>query len=318
MKKTIGLQQLRVGMFVDRIEGAVAGSGARRAGFRLHSVSQLELLRQSNATRAVIDVAKGVDVAAEAPNPAAARAQLEPQFLDRFSAQEIQLARDAIARTVPHIRQIIETAHGQGTVDLGTAGAAVGEIMSGENLPALVALLKIKEVDESTFLHSLSVSALMILFARILAIDEETVKLYGMGGLLHDIGKVAIPPEVLAKSGRLSSEEYALIRSHPERGHAMLQKIEGVPVLALDICRFHHEKWDGSGYPLGLKGEAIPLSARIAAICDVYDALTTVRPYKRAWSQAEAVERMLASPGHFDPALLKKFVSQLVLSGMVV
>jgi HD-GYP domain-containing protein (c-di-GMP phosphodiesterase class II) len=106
-----------------------------------------------------------------------------------------------------------------------------------------------------------------------------------------------------------------LVRMHPQRGYELVSSLPNTPRQVLDICLHHHEKFDGSGYPSRLAGQQIPFVARLAAICDVYDALTTVRPYKRAWSQAEAINMMMNSPGHFDPDLLAAFVSNMVISG---
>jgi HD-GYP domain-containing protein (c-di-GMP phosphodiesterase class II) len=106
-----------------------------------------------------------------------------------------------------------------------------------------------------------------------------------------------------------------LVREHPERGYEMVSKAGQVPQQVLDICRYHHEKYDGSGYVGGLAGKQIPYVARLAAICDVYEALTTIRPYKRAFSQAEAINVMLSSSGHFDEHLLSAFISKMAING---
>lgn len=201
---------------------------------------------------------------------------------------------------------------------INAASQAVERIMSEAmtNAGALIGVAKLKKKDEGTFLHSLSVSALMMVaFGRSLGLDEETIRLLGLGGLVHDLGKVALPIELLRKPGKLTGEELALIRTHPERGLEMLAQVVSLPKVVLDICLYHHEKFDGSGYPRKLMGSGIPFAARLAAICDVYDALTSIRPYKRASTQAQAIDTMLLSAGHFDPDLLKAFVSGMVING---
>jgi HD-GYP domain-containing protein (c-di-GMP phosphodiesterase class II) len=127
------------------------------------------------------------------------------------------------------------------------------------------------------------------------------------GALLHDIGKMGIPDDILLKPGPLSDEERAIMRRHPEYAVEMLSPIEYLQP-ALDIPHFHHEKWDGTGYPRGLKGEEIPLAARIFAIVDVYDALRSDRPYRAAWPMAKVREHIQALAGtHFDPKVVEAF-----------
>ncbi len=128
---------------------------------------------------------------------------------------------------------------------------------------------------------------------------------------MHDVGKIGIPDSVLLKPGPLDDGEWTVMRQHPAIGAEIIGEHDsGILQLARSIALTHHEKWDGSGYPLGLQGEAIPLAARIVAIADVLDALTSVRPYKKAWSMDDAFAHIAAQAGtHFDPALVPVFVS---------
>jgi len=127
---------------------------------------------------------------------------------------------------------------------------------------------------------------------------------------MHDIGKIGIPDHILLKPGRLSDDERVEMNRHPVIGYEILMAAGQSPLLKLaaEIAMHHHEKWDGSGYPGGLVGEAIPLSARIVALCDVYDALRSSRPYKQAWSSERALELLREQAGrHFAPALVEIF-----------
>ena len=130
---------------------------------------------------------------------------------------------------------------------------------------------------------------------------------------MHDVGKIGIPDAVLRKPGPLDADEWATMRRHPEIGAEIIgEHPSGVLQLAREIALAHHEKWDGSGYPRGLAGEAIPLSARIVAIADVFDALTTRRPYKEPWPMQDALDHIAAQAGkHFDPALVALFAPLL-------
>ena len=126
---------------------------------------------------------------------------------------------------------------------------------------------------------------------------------------------MTLPPAILMKTGKLTTEEMGIMRTHTQRGYQVLSSIDTTPQEVLDICLFHHEKFDGTGYPRRLIGMQIPYFARIAAICDVYDALTTIRPYKKALSQGEAIDLMITSEGHFDRELLSAFLSKMIISG---
>ena len=146
--------------------------------------------------------------------------------------------------------------------------------------------------------------------ARAAGLDEHTAELIYMASPLHDIGKIGIPDSILLKKGRLTDAEMAIMRRHVEYGGDLLDK-HPAPVLrmARAIALNHHEKWDGSGYPLKIAGEAIPIEGRIVAICDVFDALTSVRPYKVAWSVRDAMALLQRDAGtHFDPRLVELFL----------
>jgi HD-GYP domain-containing protein (c-di-GMP phosphodiesterase class II) len=163
--------------------------------------------------------------------------------------------------------------------------------------------------DHETEGHSLRVTNLTLKLARHMGFDdEESLTKIRWGSLLHDMGKVGIPDQILQKPGPLSPEEWAIMRTHPSLAYSMLKPIEYLEG-ALDIPYCHHERWDGSGYPRGISGEEIPLVARIFAVVDVWDALTSDRPYRRAWSRDETLEYIISQSGtHFDPAVVRQFI----------
>lgn len=147
--------------------------------------------------------------------------------------------------------------------------------------------------------------------ARRLNLSETDLVLIERGALLHDIGKVAIPDSILLKPGPLTEEEWAVMRQHPVIASEIMNPIQYLAAMQ-SIPRSHHEKWDGSGYPDGLAGKSIPLYARIFAFADVYDALTSERPYRRAWPQADAVAHIAEQSGkHFDPSITPVFIGML-------
>ena len=199
------------------------------------------------------------------------------------------------------------------TIDAGGCAPLVDEIARSveRNPGALVNLARLKSRDDYSYMHSVAVCALMVSLARRHGLDEATCRDAGMAGLLHDIGKALMPVEVLNKPGRLTDDEFAVIRTHPQRGHELLVDGQGCSATALDVVLHHHEKIDGSGYPHRLAGEGISLLARMGAICDVYDAITSNRPYKVGWDPAESIARMASWKGHFDEPLFASFVQGL-------
>lgn len=180
------------------------------------------------------------------------------------------------------------------------------------NPSALISLARLKTADNYTYMHSVAVCALMVALAKQIRLDEEQTRLAGMAGLLHDLGKAAIPQAVLNKPGKLTDEEFAMVQDHAVHGYAMLKAGDSADAAVLDACRHHHEKMDGTGYPDKLKGEEISLIARMTAICDVYDAVTSDRAYKRGWDPAESLRRMAEwTNGHLDPRLFHAFVKSI-------
>lgn len=172
---------------------------------------------------------------------------------------------------------------------------------------ALSALLDAR--DASTQGHSQRVVQYTLAVAHALGItNREQLQIIHYGALLHDVGKIGVPDAILRKPSSLTAEEWIEMRKHPEIGYQMLKNIDFLQK-ALPIVRYHHERWDGSGYPHGLIGEAIPLEARIFAIADSFDALRSERPYKRGLSHEQALERLAADRGtHFDPKVIDAFL----------
>ncbi|MEH0690976.1 response regulator [Vibrio cholerae] len=167
--------------------------------------------------------------------------------------------------------------------------------------------------DNETGMHVLRMSHYVKTLALAIGFDEEAADELRMAASMHDIGKIAIPDRILLKPGRLEPEEFSLMQTHVEAGVRILENPRS-PLIALaqSIALNHHEKWDGTGYPQGLSGEAIPIEGRLAAIADVFDALTSERPYKKAWPVSDAVALIQEQAGkHFDPQLVPVFMDQL-------
>lgn len=172
---------------------------------------------------------------------------------------------------------------------------------------------------EETLGHTKRSADLACDMARSLGIPDGEIPHVRRGALLHDIGKMAVPDAILKKPGPLTDEEWAVVRSHPVFAQEFLSRIGYLGGAAVEIPCFHHEHWDGTGYPNGLRGTRIPLAARIYAVIDVYDALTSDRPFRKAWSPREAMAHILSHAGtHFDPVVVAAFaehVDEVLQSG---
>lgn len=166
--------------------------------------------------------------------------------------------------------------------------------------------------DKETEGHSLRVTEMTMKLARLMGMNEDLLIDVKRGSLLHDIGKMGVPDNILLKPGPLTKQEWHIMRQHPQHAYELLEPIAYLKQ-ALDIPYCHHEKWDGSGYPRGLKGEEIPLAARIFAVVDVWDALTSDRPYRAAWSNLKAIEYIRENIGtYFDPQVVKIFLEKMI------
>ncbi len=321
MLRKVSTDQLRFGMYIQSLEGGWFSHPFWRTRFLLSEPSDLQALRNSGVEGVWIDTAKGVDVADE-PNVAAephdpvslAPAAEMPQRAATCSARdELQRASRTLNRSKQAVASLFNEARLGNAVDVQTCLPLVEEISESlsRNASALIGLARLKARDEYTYMHSVSVCALMVALARQLGLGEAQVREAGLAGLLHDVGKMVMPPEVLNKPGKLTDSEFDIMRTHPERGHAMLVQGNAMPEAVLDVCLHHHEKIDGSGYPKKLKGEQISLLARMGAICDVYDAITSKRPYKDAWDAASSLSQMAQWEGHFDVKVFHAFVKSV-------
>ncbi|MGZ3391805.1 MAG: HD domain-containing phosphohydrolase, partial [Isosphaeraceae bacterium] len=167
--------------------------------------------------------------------------------------------------------------------------------------------------DKETEGHTQRVTALTVALARRLKFADKDIVHIRRGGLLHDIGKMGVPDAILLKPGPLTDEEWVAMKKHPIFAFELLSPIRYLKSAAIDIPYCHHEKWDGTGYPRGLKGEQIPLSARIFSVVDVWDALTSDRPYRPAWPREKVLEHVRSLSGsHFDPMVVQEFLAMII------
>ena len=313
MLKRIHKNQVRNGMFIEDFVGEAQDNPISRRRFIIRNADEIAQLKSSAISGVIINTALGVDIG-ETSSFARDRAKSRSAVL---AAANNPLER---LRTIHNLRESVDSLRGvfssaaQGPSAKAMAPLAdqVTQTMK-DNPLVLLNITRLKSKDEVTFLHSIAVSALMVRLATHLEFDAATVQLMGFAGLLHDNGKTQIPDAVLNKDGKLAEAELALIRKHPEFGHEILLREADMPKMVLDVCRHHHERLDGKGYPDGLAAAEIDVYVRICTICDVYDAITSARPYKRPWTHRDAVDFMMEQQGAFYRELLLEFFSSMEL-----
>ena len=322
MLKRITIQDLRLGMYIQELCGSWMEHPFWRSRFLLTQQNDLKTLIASGIQEVWIDTGKGLDVEQGATARTDEEVDQETEYLLREADKPLSTRTSSMADEVRHAMHLCNTAK-QSVVDMFSTARMGKAIEVGQALNlvediansasrhphALISLARLKNVDEYTYMHSVAVCGLMIALARQLNMSEEQVREAGLAGLLHDVGKIAISNQILNKPGKLTDTEFAVMKTHPERGLRILQKSDSVSPAVLDVCLHHHEKIDGTGYPHGLRGDGISILARMGAVSDVYDAITSDRPYKKGWLPAEAIRKMAEwSKGHFDDTVFQAFV----------
>ena len=293
MLKKIKATQLEEGMVLKGLDGVWTGVPNSRSTSRVLDRRLLRSLRARGDISVWIEVTEAPPVV-RAPPPI--DAQEAATNARAFGASTMKGAfADAQANRPLNVAQAIQVVDGiYATIE--------------HDPGAMLSVARLKTADEYTYMHCVTVCALMAAFARELGMTEGQCRNAAIGGLFHDLGKARVPIDILNKPGALTDAEFATMKNHPRLGTEMLQSNGFDEPIALDICLHHHEKIGGGGYPDGLDDEEISIYARMAAICDVFDAVTSARVYKRAWDPADALVRMAAWKGHFDRELLAAFI----------
>ncbi len=338
MLKRIQIQDLVIGMYVQEFCGSWMEHPFWRASFLLTEYADLDRILASSISEVWIDTGKGRDVPTHTVT--LSREEVDEQIATDFSELAAEHASDmaqlestsrptldplAPTSTEDELRTAASICHQTRAavlsmfheVRMGRAVDAAGaqslvEAISdsvSRNPGALINLARLKTADDYTYMHSVAVCALMVALARQLGLSEAHQRSAGLAGLLHDLGKASIANAVLNKPGKLTEHEYTLVQHHPQAGYEALKAGGQVSASVMDACLHHHEKMDGTGYPHRLAGEKISLIARMTAVCDVYDAVTSDRPYKKGWDPSESLRRMAEwSGGHFDARVFQAFV----------
>jgi len=320
MTKKISIAQLKPGMYVSDLGSDWMSHPFLRSAFAVKDEAMVQKIASSGIHEVYIDPSRGDDVP-DAPTTEEVtehlenemqKAAVEPVPERRIPAgEELARAKKIHGEANRIIHDIMQDVRLGRQVKLEQAEPVVMQMTESilRNGGALLSLTRVKNKDDYTFMHSVSVCALLVSFCRAMDMDADIIHLAGIGGLLHDIGKVKIPDRILNKPGRLTDEEFTVMKCHVVESKQILSETDGIAEISIQVAAQHHERHDGSGYPEGLKGEAITQMGQMAAICDVYDAITSERCYHKGLVPHEALRKIFEwSKFHFNPTLVQAFL----------
>ena len=325
MKVKIDVNDLEHGMFVSELDRPWTETPFLLQGVLIESGEDIAEFRRL-CEYVYIDVERSRDVIAPKLQTLATKVQADdkPKSNDitlqaveheqEAFRKELKVARKIHHRTRGYIDKLLDDVRLGNSLDTDTARELVGEMADSisRSPNAMLWLTHMKKRDEYTSIHCMNVSILAITFGRTLGLDRQRLELLGLGALLHDIGKMEVPLEILNKPGRLTDEEFDIVKSHSMNGYNLLRQKEDMPTEVLEIVRSHHERINGRGYPQGLTGELIDQLTQITSIVDVYDAITSDRCYHDGISPHEALKNMFDWAGdNFDAELVEQFIKCL-------
>lgn len=312
MLKTIDAKQLRVGMHVCDLGRHWLDHPFPFNRFTIKDPTDIRKIIAAGIRTVSIDTDKGDDLPATEPPPAPVPpAAAEPAVTRASVAEESVRAKALFREATGVIHSLMLDARVGKQVEVQTLDPLAERMVRStlRNRHALSGMTRIKNKDEYTFMHSVSVAGLLVAFGVELQLDEDTLHRLAIGGMVHDIGKTLVPDHILNKPGALADDEFQIMKQHVTYSRELLAQQVDIDPIALDVTLQHHERMDGQGYPDGLREGTISQFGRMAAIVDVYDALTSVRVYKSAWEPSVALKKLIEwSPDKFDPALVQHFI----------
>jgi putative nucleotidyltransferase with HDIG domain len=315
----IPIAQLKVGMYIHDINCSWLKHNFVRNRFLIDSLETLQKVRATGVKELFIDPTQSVvpetaAVTAAAPEPVQEKASYVPVPVinGKATAQEgFRYAKQLYGSANKLMQDMMRDIRLGKQIELEACEPLVDNIMDSIfTFPsALLPLAQMKNRDEYTFQHSVSVSALAVAFGRVLQMPRDEIKELALGGLLHDVGKAQIPGKILNKPGKLDGDEFAVMRTHASISAELLKKVPSLSTTAFNAAAEHHERFDGTGYPHGLKGDQISKHGQMLAIVDVYDAITSIRVYHKGMPPTDALRKMFEWGGsHFNPQLVQAFV----------
>lgn len=321
MIKQIRTDQLKPGMFIHDLNCGWLDHSFLSSTFKVRDQATVDKILELGIRELYIDTVKGADVW-EARPQTEVDADLERR-LQEIAQKPVEkpvvadLKNEAVRARRLHaeankvVRQVLDDIRFGQKFQVDRVESLIDNMMESvfRNQNALLPLARLKKLDDYTFEHSVGVSALLIVFGRVMKLPKETIKELALGGLLHDIGKIQIPDSIIDKPGKLTDDEYLLIQSHVSAGTKLLENAPGISDVVLKVVGEHHERIDGSGYPNRLVGKQISLYGQMAAIVDVYDAITSEKVYNHGMPATQALKKLLEwSKHHFDPQLVQAFI----------
>jgi putative nucleotidyltransferase with HDIG domain len=326
MIKKISVNQLKPGMYVSDFNAGWLRHPFAFNSMLIDSAATIAHVKAAGIRELYIDSGKGLDVGTDAPTAAEAARETaaemirvaavsHPQNEPRSTrAEEMSKARSTFNEATRVTRQLLEDIRLGRQVELAATEPTVEKIVASvlRNSSAMMTMRRLKSMDDSTFVHSIGVSAMLAGVAKSAGMETSAIRDIALGGLLHDLGKMRVASAVLNKPAKLTAEEFLHMKSHVVLGADLVRQLPGIPALAMEPVEQHHERFDGTGYPHGLKAEQISPVGRMAAIVDVYDAITTQRSYRKSLSPAAAVQKIFEwSKFHFDPLMVQVFLKSV-------
>lgn len=319
MIKKIPVSTVIVGMYIDNLGVGWLSHDFVKSNFLVEDTEILHKLKSSKIQQVLIDTEKGLDVPSDSVpqqpaslQPAAAPAPVPRKVTKTVSSEsETNNAKKILLQANTVMKNMMTDIRLGKQVDVEVVDPLADRIMASveRNKDTLTSLARIKTKDDYTFMHSVSVSALMIAFARANDMSEDVIREVAIGGLLHDIGKMITPNEILNKPGKLTDEEFVIMRNHVVESQELLKDRTDLSKNVTDVIFQHHEKIDGTGYPLKLTGDQQSTIGKMSAIVDVYDALTSIRVYKTAWEPCATLKKMMQwTDNHLDKEQMMRFI----------
>ncbi|KEF30909.1 HD-hydrolase domain protein [Marinobacter nitratireducens] len=321
MIKRIPISELKVGMYITDLNNDWIPHNTRRKRGVIKKEETIAKVRDMGVKFVYIDVSKGLDCQDGEPvadvdrrnESALMEAGEAPPGLQQHvpMAEEIVRAQQIHNQAQGLVGEFMNNIKIGGAMDVAPIHQLADELQNSvlRNANALSCLGRIREKDNYLMEHSVNLSVLMSLFGNYRKLSTDVMHQIIVGALLHDLGKILTPDEILNKPGRLSPEEFEVMKLHARNSRDILATTEGIGELTVMTAAQHHERMDGSGYPAGLKGEEISVYGRMVAITDVYDAITADRVYHKGMTPTQGLKKLLEWSGdHLDPVLVKQFI----------
>lgn len=322
--KRISIEQLAVGMFVTEVNDEWAADSNLKASGLITREATIDTFRSMGVAELYIDTSKGDDCIGSIPvdqihqrtSQEAAQLQLEPQSLSALAPQvpyqqELKNATEIRHKALSLAGDVMQDVKMGRSFDRAAVDMIAADITDSlvSNQNALQSLMRMRSKDQYLLEHSMNVAVLMGVLARSMKVEGNELQELVFGAFVHDIGKVRVAEEILYKPGRLEAEEWAEMQRHVTYGVESLKDIGGIPSRAMDICAQHHERLDGTGYPNNLAADQISLHGRMAAVVDVYDAITADRVYHQGMEPTVALKKMLEwTDSHLDKSLVYQLI----------